>query len=740
MVKPVLKFPIVRLLFIGLFFSASFSVYAGERLKIGLALSGGGSRGAAHIGVLKELERQRIPIDYIAGTSVGSIIGALYASGMDIGVIEEVITNSNIDEIFQDHQSRKDTSLRRKFDHRIFQLDKQIGVKKGKGDTGGIHSPSGLKQGQKLTLFLDKLFLPVTDINDFDQLPIPFRAVATDIVTSEPIVLGSGNITTAVRASMSIPAVFSAVEYQDHLLVDGGISNNLPIDVVRKMGADVVIAVDIGSPLISKKKLTNALDISLQLTSILVRRTTQEQINSLSPDDILIKPGLGDFSALNFRDSAKIIPLGVTATQDFSEKLEQLALSAGDYHQHYLSRVESGDGQSPVIAFLEVVNDTSLADEFILSKLRQQAGEPLDFARLEKDISILYGMGIFKSVNYTVVQKGGETGLVIHALQKPWGPNYLEFGFSYSSNMSSENNLSFVLGYTVTPTNERNGEWRSIVKLGREQGLFSEYHQPLSMNSPYFVNGQIALTSRIFNEFKDGSKISTSRVDEARVAVALGREYDNWGDFRIGLNQYGSDANLETGIASETVEDTRGGEIFARFRSDTMDHTFFPTSGARSLIRWVNSRADLGADNEFEKGLVDVLGVSTFGGHHTLFLGARYGSTYSGTAPIQNGFRLGGLFDMPGFTENELSGQNVYLLRSAYQRKLSSRFGVSPYVGASLQYGSIAAERENLNLSDGITSASAWLGWKTIIGPVFLGYGYADAGDSSFYLEIGGHF
>ena len=719
---------------------SSDSAYAGERMKVGLVLSGGGSRGAAHIGVLKELERMRIPIDYIAGTSVGSIIGGLYASGMKVDEIEEVITQSGIEQIFEDHQDRKDISIRRKFDDRVFQLDKELGIKENEDGKKKIILPSGLKAGQKLSLFLDKLFLPVADIDDFDLLPIPFRAVATDIATSDAVVLGRGDITTAIRASMSIPAVFSTVDYDGHILVDGGISNNLPVDVVREMGADVVIAVDIGSHLISINKLSNAVEISRQLTDILVRRTTEEQIRSLTENDILIQPDLKGFSSTDFKDAAKIIPNGVSATKAQNANLTRLAISDQGYQEQLLSRRQSQDSQIPVISFIEVNNDTALADEFILAEIEQQTGQPLDFEQLERDISVLHGMGIFESVEYSVVHKDEQSGLLIQAQQKPWGPNYLEFGFRYSSDLSSDNNLSFLLGYTVTPTNERNGEWRSLIQLGLERGLFTEYHQPLSVNSPYYINGQLALTSRVFNEFEDDSKISTTRVEELRAVVSLGREFDNWGDFRISLNQYTSEADLEIGVPVDPVNDVRGGEMVARFISDTLDRTFFPTSGMTSLLRWVDSSSQLGADYEFEKGLVDVLGVTTFGNAHTFFLGARYGTTYSGEAPVQNGFRLGGLFDLPGFVENELSGQNVYLLRTAYQRKFPTRVGFPQYAGATLQYGNIVAERDELSLEDGIGSAAIWAGWKTILGPIYLGYGMADSGDNTFYLNIGGHY
>ncbi len=706
---------------------------AAERPKIGLALSGGGARGAAHIGVLKELERQRIPVDYIAGTSIGSILGGMYAAGMTTDDMERVLTSTDWDDIFKDQPPRTDSSLRRKFDDQVFQINKELGIRDGK-----IKLPSGFIQGQKLQLLLDTLFLPVADVGDFDQLSIPFRAVATDITTSEAAVLGTGSIATAIRASMSVPAIFATVKYQDRILVDGGISNNLPIDVVRDMGADIVIAVDIGTPLLEKDQLESALGVASQLTNILVRRTTNAQIATLGEQDILITPELGLFSAADFKGADILISKGVEATLALAERLKPMAAAQNEYDQ-YFSNKDRADKTPPVISFIRIENDSLLSDEFIRYKLQQQLGKPLDFQQLDRDIGIIYGLEIFQTVNYRVVHEANESGLVVNVQQKPWGPKYLQFGLRYSSDFSVNNNLAVRLGYTITPLNIWNGEWRSILQLGEEPGLATEFNQPLGIGSPYYVNGQLMFSNERFNTFADGVKINETRVRKFGATGALGREFGRWGDLRLGVSRFTSENRAELGAPDAATSDIEGGEVFALFRLDTLDSVFFPTEGMLGSVGWVGSRSELGADNDFDQALFDFSGAASWGAH-TVLLGARYLSTVKGEAPIQSGFRLGGLFNLPGFVENELSGQNLYLLRSAYQRKLANLFNTSPYLGVTLQYGQVFQNEDDVSLADGIVAGGIWLGWDSFLGPVFLGYGRAETDNQSVYLIFGSQF
>src|SRR5215813_8749113 len=272
-----------------------------HRPRVGLVLSGGGARGTAHIGVLKVLEQMHVPIDAIAGTSMGAVVGGLYASGLSARDIEKIMTSINWQDAFRDRPPREDLDLRRKEEDETFLVKYHLGVR-----DGHIVVPKGLIQGQKLTETLRRLTLPVARITDFDDLPTPFRAVATDLESGDTVVMGSGDITSAMRASLSAPGVFTPVEREGRLLVDGGIADNLPVDIARTMGVDVLIVVDVGSPLLPRQQLTNAGVISNQMLAILIQRNAREQLAKLTAKDILIKPQLGNASSFDFGAVARV--------------------------------------------------------------------------------------------------------------------------------------------------------------------------------------------------------------------------------------------------------------------------------------------------------------------------------------------------------------------------------------------------------------------------------------------------
>jgi len=702
---------------------------AAERPKVGLVLSGGGARGAAHIGVLRELERQRIPVDFIAGTSMGSIIGALYASGMNADEVEAAYRMIDWEHIFSDAPPREELSLRRKFDDATFQIDKQFGFEDGR-----LRLPSGFIRGQKLELLLQDLLLHVAYVEDFDRLPIPFRAVASDISSNEVVVLGSGNIAMAVRASMAVPGVFTAVEYDGRLLVDGGITNNTPVDVVRAMGADVVIAVDIGSPLLGRDQISSMFSVAAQLSNILVRRTTEQQLATLTATDILITPDLGDFSSADFVNAVQLIDKGEAATTVAAERLAGLATP-----NRVAQACENCTQPLPVIDFIRIDNDTAIADEFIRLQLRQAVGDPLDLDMLRDDIGRLYGLDIFDSVTYDIEQRDGQDGLSLTLRQKAWGPRYLQFGLSYSSNLGDSSNLALLAGYTITPLNSLNGEWRNILRLGEEPGLVSELHQPLGINSRYFGNLVASYLNQRYNLIDDGNNtIAEARVERVGLDLALGREFGSVSDLRLGYRGYTGDTEIKIGDPNLPAEDFTGGEAYILGRYDSLDNFFFPRSGWYGNLEWLTSRESLGADEDFDQVGADIFGAWTRG-RHTLQLGGRYQTTYNGTAPIQNSFRLGGLFNLPGYNDNELSGQNVALLRSGYLHQSDwTLMSMPTNLGVTLQYGGVFEDTGDLDWQDLTLAGALYLGLDTFIGPIYVGYGAAEAGHQSVYVRIGG--
>ena len=390
-----------------------------ERPKIGLVLSGGGARGVAHIGVLKVLEENNIPIDYIVGTSMGSIVGALYAIGLTPEEIQLGVQNILWEKVFNDFAFRKYRYFRRKSDDFSFFNIHRIGV-----TSDGLQLSPGLIEGQQIELALDRLGYPGFHIDDYDDFRIPYRAVATDIETGNPVFIKSGNIARAMRASMSIPGALPPIKIDDKLLVDGGIANNVPIDIAREMGADIVIVVDISAPLASQEEIKSTLDITGQLTTIMTRRIANRQLETLTDNDVLIIPGEKDIGSSDFNKYPELIKEGERSANESLDELRKLSLSHEDYSEHIASLPVVAK-KTPIIDFIEINNKTVLRDEVFKVRINQKLGEPLDIPQLEQDLSYIYGLDFSSSVVYSLEERDGKTGLVVYVRDRSWANSYL---------------------------------------------------------------------------------------------------------------------------------------------------------------------------------------------------------------------------------------------------------------------------------------------------------------------------
>jgi len=705
-----------------------------SRPKIGLALSGGGARGAAHIGVLRVLEENNVPIDYIAGTSMGAIVGGLYAAGMTTDTIEAELAAIDWDDIFHDLPPRTEKSFRRKRDDDLYLVRAKPGFSDGK-----FKLPRGLIRGQKVDVVFSRLALPVSTIEDFDDLMIPFRAVAADIATGEEVVISSGNLGMAIRASMSIPAVFTPAEIDGRLLVDGGIVNNLPISVVRDMGADIVIAVDISTPLLGLEEIDSVLVITSQLTGLMTRGNVEKQIATLAEKDVFIVPDLGDISTTDFREFAKAIPPGRTAATEKIDEIRTLSLPDADY-QAYLAGLIHPGTQMPVIDRIKLENNTRLSDDYIQSRIfATHTGKPLDLPTLEKDLDRVYGLELFENVRYDVSAVGDETVLDIQVNERSWGPSYLQFGAEYNSNGEGENLFNSAVTYIKTGINPNGGEWRSGLQIGTEWALFTEFHQPMGSNLMYFVNPRIGYEQSIVN-FVEGSDVSASiRINEIKADVSAGREFGTWGEARIGIRYGDGEAERVIGDPSLTDVSFKRGETFVRFSIDEFDDINIPLNGTFLKAEVLQSREGLGADQEFDQ-LLTQGSVAFTRNRNTLLASGVYNATISGTAPVQNRFALGGFGRLSGFTSRELTGQHAALAVLAYYRRLNDSPRLPIYAGISFESGNVWENRSDISLDDTIQAGSLFLAAKTILGPVYLAYGRAEGNIDAVHFFLGRPF
>lgn len=702
-------------------------------------MSGGGARGAAHVGVLKELEALRVPIDCIAGTSIGAIIGGLYASGMSPQEIQAFIRRINWQDALSDQPPRRDLTFRRKQDDRSFLIDFKLGLRNGQ-----FVLPRGLLQGQKQNLLLRSATLPVSGIHDFDRLPIPFRAIATDIETGESVALGRGNLAIAIQASMSVPGVFAPREIGGRLLVDGGITQNLPISVVRDMGADIIIAVDAAAPLLNREALNSSFEVANQMLTILMKQRAAQEISTLTEQDVLLQPILGIHDSADFASTRlnRAVEAGYEAAVSAAARLTPLSVDEADYAQFMATRASARPG-IPVIDSITVQSDSRLAAAVIERRLRARAGEPLDQRTMERDVARIYGLDTFEQVDYEIVSEGEKTGLEVRAKAKSWGPSFLDFGMSLEEDFEGASNYTIAARFTRAEVNYLGAEWRIDTQLGQRARFFSEFYQPLDLSTRYFIAPQFEVARSNVNVFDNGERTAEYRVSSIEGRLDLGRNISNWGEYRIGLRRSQGRAEKRVGDASLPAFNFDSGGLFTSFAVDRLDNPGFPRTGQAGIISWQAEREFLGADLDSDILRFNWLGANSWG-NHTLLSGLRLASALDDSLALQNTFNLGGLFRLSGYSANQLAGRQLALASLIYYQQIAvarmAALDLPVYAGGSFEAGNVWQNRNEARFDDLRYSGSLFLGIDTLLGPVYLSFGVAEGGERSGYFFLGQTF
>lgn len=709
-----------------------------ERPRIGLALSGGGARGGAHIGVLRALAELRVPIDYIAGTSIGAIVGGFYAAGQTTDELEELVREIDWDTAFLNITPREVRSFRRKRDDDSFLVRQRPGLNKGE-----IELPIGLVQGQVIDLIITEHTLAASRIDDFDNLRVPFRAVAGDIATGEPVVLESGSLARALRASMALPAALSPVEIDNRLLVDGGIAMNLPVSVAREMGADVVIAVDISSALLDRESLRSVLDVTTQLTNLLTREGVERERELLLGEDVLLQPKFGpELTSVDFELMEEAIEYGYAIAMEHRDDLERYSLTPEEYAAYLESLPDFRLDELPIIDFVRLTNHSRIADSVLRTRMRDLVvGERLTLETVEKAVNQAYGLELFQNVRYQVVTEGEETGLDIEIEPRSWGPNYLQLGIAYNSSGDVDARFGLAASYLRTAVNAKGGEWRSTLIVGDEPAFTLDIYQPFGESGLYFVEPIVDFRRTQFNAFSGNTLIAEARLREASFELSMGRELVNWGEVRAGARRIEGKTKLHVGEATNIPppEYSRG-EFFLRFSVDTVDSIAFPRKGILTTAEWRGSNpGTLSAQDDYDQLLVDVAYAKTWG-RHTLLSSFRYDATISGSPPLDRSFRIGGFLDLAGLADEQLIGKHAARLGASYYRRIGDLALFPAFAGLTVEIGNAWDAREDVSFGNSIIGGSIWAGVDTPIGPIYVGYGRAEGKLDAAYVHLGRAF
>jgi NTE family protein len=707
------------------------------RPRVGLVLSGGGARGATHIGVLKMLDELHVPIDVIAGTSMGAVVGGLYASGMSGDEIQKAMASLDWQAAFRDRPPRTELDYRRKEEDRQFLVNLPVGLQGKK-----LVIPKGLVQGQMLTETLRQLTLPVAAITDFDRLPTRFRAVATNLETGAKRVIGDGDLTTAMRASMSVPGLFAPVEYRGELLVDGGLTDNLPIDIARSMGVDILIVVDAGFPLQPRKNLNSLPGITNQMLSILLRKDIERDLATLGPNDIVVRPQLGDFSSYDFPETMKIVDAGEVAAQVVGTQLAALALSDDDYarYQQARSRIRSG---LPTVQFVRVAPDSKNYQRPIEDMFDQFQGQTLDPQALKTEVGALYGRGDLEMLDYRLVQDPmGQFGLDFSARRNSWGPNYLRFGVSLEDDFKGQTIFNAAARLDMTELNSLGAEWVWDLQVGTAPLLSTELYLPLSNVTRYFVAPHADIEAHDVAQVLNDRQVGDFRVSSVDYGVDFGRELANWGEMRIGaLQSRGSSYVILGPSAPESTFDVT--EYFARFGYDSLNSVNFPRNG-QALTAQISFEASGGGEQGTDLFTFDYRAAHSWA-RNTVVAWVTAGSTIGGSETnVRTFFPLGGFLNLSGVPAETLAGPQYAIGRLIYLRKVGNGgegiLDVPAYVGTSFEAGNVWSERRDISFGSTRKDFSVFFGADTYVGPAYLAVGYDDTGTFAFYLFLGRSF
>ncbi len=736
-----MRFPSIFLFF--LFCLSSFSLSAQNRPKIGLVLSGGGAKGAAHIGVLKVIEKNRVPIDYIVGTSIGAYVGGLYALGYSAEEIEKIMLNLPWNKGYSDFIPRQLLSFENKELRDRYNISLRLGFSDGQ-----LKYPSGLLLGQSAGNLMKLSTDVVAKFDSFDHLAIPYRAVASDLTTAKAFVIDKGSITKAMRASAAVPGVVEPVHIDGRLLVDGGIANNMPIDVVKAMGANIVIAVDIGSPLLSKKDIKNTLHVFNQLSTILTNNTTLAQKKYLSTQDILIRPAIDDLSTTDFSVMGKALELGVQAALLAESELKQLSVDEQQYtyyqqEKNRKSLVWFNAFSQPILA-IEYQNNSKVSSAVIKEKFALNVGDVVTKELLQKAIARVYAINKFEHVDAEFVDLPLGRKLIVTTQEKSWGPNYLNFGFSFESDFSHGAIVDIELAYILNDVTPFGGMWLNEVKVGWESMLASELYQPLEKSQYYFSSARLQYSQDKWEATQDRSELTN---DYLQINTEVGLNYINDGSIAFGF--IGEKGKLAFKNDNGTSIDYDSFGSYLSFAYDNLNSINFPTQGNKLSfdVLWRNdSYQDVeGIDPKDTSVEVkfDWRGAFHFRNH--AFVGIASFATISNEANFSvHVTELGGFLNLSGFQKDALIGSHKFFAAIVYQYDLGREFfgkeSLPLYLGTSMETGNVWMLNESVKSSDLIGSGSVYLGTDTSFGPAVFGVGFASGGRSSVFLSLGKSF
>ena len=700
------------------------------RLKIGLVLGGGGARGAAHIGVLEALQEMRIPVDCIAGTSMGALIAGAYAAGLSPAQMRSELAKANWNDMFIDNPDYSELSYRNKVVSRRFLPGSETGV----GVEKGVQYQGGVVSGQKIKLFFNQLVRDDLGERNIESLPLPLSIIATDIGSGARVVFREGSLTRAMRASMAVPGLLAPAEDAGRKLVDGGLVDNLPIEEARnRCHPDVIIAVNVGSPLLKPEEIGSMLSVSAQMVNILTEQNVTRSLTHLRDGDIYIKPDLTGITAGDFKMNGVAADRGRQATDALRGQLQGLSVSSDDYF-HWWQDIVPTRTPPPNIDAIEVVGLTDTNPVALTRHIDQKTGEPLETERLNRNLLRAYGDGYYEGIDYEVLSERDRRVLRILPVEKPWGPDYIRVGMHLQSTLHQGSSYGLRAGYHRTWLNSLGGEVLVTGEFGTIDGYNLDWFQPIEATQTYFVESQFGYRKNEFDVFQNDDKIAQLQFAESRLGLMAGAALGRRGQIRAGWEEQRHRVSVEIGTPGLPPDESDYGGWKVAIDLDQKDRLYTATRGWGLHSTYFDS-----AEAGYSKFDAEFQAAGSVG-DYVVAGRLRYVGSPRGQVPYYDAESLGGFLNLSGFSQGQILGDDIrYVGLRAEQiiGRLPLGLRGDMRLGLALETGKVGLRYTETAREGWLKSGAIYIGGETPVGMIYLGFGHTSAGASNIYLFVG---
>ena len=699
-----------------------------SRHTIGVALEGGGALGEAHVGVLQWFAEHHIPIDYLAGTSMGGLVGGLYATGKSTDQLRDLLEHADWNLLLGGETPYQDLSFRRKEDARDIPNSLQIGLK------NGATLPAALNSGQQVGMLIDRETLPYSTIPSFDDLPIPFRCVSTDLISGNAYVFSKGSLAEAMRATIAIPGVFAPVRRDNQIFVDGGLVDNLPTDVVRKMGADVVIGVHLQIAPASAKEIQSAFAILARSVELIIADT---EIRGMAGADLLIKADVQKFSTFDYQKTDELIAAGYAAAQAKAAVLKPYELDDQAWAQYLKEKDSRLRTRVGVPQFINVDGVTGEAAINVKKFLSPLLGKAIDEPALQQLLTRLTGIGVYDTVTYSMIRQGGQDGLLIHVHKKSYAPPVLRPSIAIDGTQTDD--VTFTTGARLiwTDLTGYRSDWRTDFQFGQTYGIASDLYRPFQPLGRWFIDPFVNARQFTFLVYRKSDPRADYRVDNISGGADLGYAISHFSEIRAGYGIGYTNEFLRLGTPEFASLNGRIGAFHMRYVLDHTDDPVIPTRGyyVQSNFYFYDTYPDA---SEAFPSLTTKIQLFQPVHNDSIFVTATGGSTFGYRDTGNPQFFLGGVGRLTAYGLNELEGDQFFVGRFGYMRQIGSLptfVGKSVYLIGFAEVGKmyddpLGAPRLAGDGAGGIIA-------DTFVGPVFIGGSAGDSGHHKWFFQLG---